>query len=493
MHSRMRPVGRPQDHSVVASCFEPLEGRTLLSAAAALPQAAAPGRGAGAQPDDAHAQATPTDSYYAGGSLWGLDKVSAPAAWDVSTGSSRVVVAGVDSGVDYTHPDLYKNVWINQGEIPAAARGALADADADGLITFWDLNDPANAGKVADGNANGYVDGGDVLAQWSNGADDDRNVLTVGRKKYVFKDDLIGWNFLANNNNPWDDHGHGTHTAGTLAASGNDGGVVGVSWRAQFMALKFLDANSYGLASTGALAIRYAAFNKAQLSNNSWVSNGGNRGDEVYSAIKYARSLGHLVVAAAGNNGVDNDASKSRTYPASYDLDNIISVAASDPNDAKAGFSNYGKTSVDLAAPGVNVLSTMPGGGYGYMSGTSMATPHVAGTAALLWSADAGLSYAGVKGRILNNVDKVAGLTNYTLTGGRLNAHHALTNAKAGGAATATSTGSTGTTGTGTGGGASAPWAAGDAEADGPLGASGAAAGAGSLADQVAAAARVWA
>ncbi len=208
------------------AAFETLERRSLLSGSPMHLLGSSDVSTAGPS-----VAATPSDASFVGGQLWGLEKVKAgsrsenPAvndvAWDFSTGSTRVTVADIDTGIDYTHPDLYRNVWLNQSEIPAAAKLAATDVDGDGLLTFWDLNDAANAGLVADVNANGRIDGGDVLSAWSDSVDEGSNGYT---------DDLIGWNFVTRNNNPYDDNGHGSHTAGTIGASANDGGVVGVNW-----------------------------------------------------------------------------------------------------------------------------------------------------------------------------------------------------------------------------------------------------------------------
>jgi subtilisin family serine protease len=167
-------------------------------------------------------QQTPNDPSY--GSLYAMPRTGAPAAWDIATGSSTFVVAVTDTGVEYRHPDLVTNIYLNQREIPTSIRPTLADVDANGIITFLDLNAAANAGKVADGNANGYIDAGDLLrpvAQggWMDGSDADGN-------GYV--DDLSGWDFVNNDNNPMDDNAHGTHCAGTIGAVGNNGrGVAG--------------------------------------------------------------------------------------------------------------------------------------------------------------------------------------------------------------------------------------------------------------------------
>lgn len=390
--------------------LEHLESRDLPSAATNI------------QLLDATILQTPTDPGY--GNTWGLPKISAPSAWDKTTGSSNVVVANIDTGVDYTHPDLYLNIWLNPGEVPQAVKDLKASLGGSGAVTFRDLNQKDSSGQwvygsyVSDVNGNTYIDAGDLLtlSYWNNGDSDNNG----------YKDDLIGWNFVNNTNNPWDGNGHGTHTSGTIGALANNGiGVAGVAWEVQIMPLKFIADDGSGDLNWAASAIRYSADKGAKVSNNSWGYYNGYAGDVVYNAIAYAQSKGQLFVAAAGNDGFNNDSSPWRNYPASFPLTNIISVAATTSSDAKASWSNYGRTSVDLGAPGVSILSTLPGGKYGYGSGTSMATPHVTGTAALLLSLNPNLSYSSLKSAILQGVDKVTSLSK-TVSGGRLNAAKAL-------------------------------------------------------------------
>jgi len=311
-----------------------------------------------------------------GGQVGTLDAdIDGPEAWDLQTGNSDVIVADIDTGVDYKHEDLTANTWTNLGEIP------------------------------------------------NNGVDDDGNGYT---------DDFRGWDFVNNDNDPMDDNGHGTHTAGTIAAEGNNAiGVVGVAWQSRIMPLKFLDTFGGGTFNDAAKAIRYAADMGAQISSNSW----GCLGSACFSqtiedAVAYANTKGMLFVVAAGNNANNNDV--TITYPCTSSQPNVICVAATDHLDQKAGFSSYGATSVDLGAPGDSILSTTPAspaaptGNYAYFSGTSMATPHVSGAAALLLAQYPQLSTDQLKMMILNSTDPISALNGLTVTGGRLNVAKAL-------------------------------------------------------------------
>ncbi len=353
--------------------------------------------------------------------------INAPQAWDKSTGSHSVVVPVIDSGIDYTHPDLFRNVWLNQGELPAAL--SLTDTDSDGLITFIDLNQPANSASVTDDNGNGFIDAGDLLvdSRWENGTDEDGNGLT---------DDLIGWDFLNNDNDPFDDHRHGTHVAGTIGAVGNNGfGVAGINWDVSLMPLKFLNTQLVGSTSDAILAINYATMMRSQFDTNVRVMNAswGTLGDfnpDLQEAITSAQSADILFVAAAGNGDVtgrgvdlDNDIG---FFPASFDVDNIIAVAASDNNDNLARFSNFGATSVDLAAPGVGIAGLNLDGGLIFRTGTSMATPHVTGTVALLAALRPFAIASEIRDAIIGSVRTVGGLSGDVTTGGVLNAEAAL-------------------------------------------------------------------
>lgn len=369
----------------------------------------------------------------ANGALADAD-IDADDAWGITTGSTHVVVALIDSGLDYTHPDLYLNVWLNPGEIPTTLRSQLVDADHDGTITFRDLNRLANAGLVTDLNQTGYIDAGDLLvdARWENGSDEDANGRT---------DDLIGWDFRDNDNDPLDQHGHGTHVGGTIAAIGNNGlGVTGVTWNSLLMPLRFLDQlPGQGLTGSRSLAIAAIHYSTemaragvpVRVSNNSWGSL--NDFDPLLrTAIETNGAAGVLFVAAAGNSvsrtgrGIDLDEEEFSFFPATYDLEHIVAVAASDARDNLAIFSQFGSESIDLTAPGVGILSTELQGLYGYRNGTSMAAPHVAGTAALLFSRVPDATPREVRRALLEGVDPATALIGMVASNGRLNAHQSL-------------------------------------------------------------------
>jgi subtilisin family serine protease len=392
-------------------------------------------------------QQVPNDTDY--GELWGLNNtgqwwgtpgadISAEEAWDLTRGSATTVVGVIDTGIDYNHPDLYGNVWINQAEIPADRRANLADLDGDGLITFYDLNDPRNqgVGKITDLNGDGLIGGADILVPWQAGgaggwAD---GVSQPGDSQFV--DDLVGWNFVNNTNDPYDDQSHGSHVSGTIAGMGNnDRGVAGVSWKASVMALKSFNSDGYSELADDVRALNYATMQRTQFgvnirtTNNSWGWE-GEFDQALYDAIAASGAAGMLFVAAAGNSSADSDALPH--YPAAYNLDNIVSVAATDSYDAMAYFSNYGATTVDLAAPGDWIYSSVPGYSwypdtYSYYSGTSMATPHVVGVAALAWTLVPGATPAQVKAALMQGVDRLPDVgSTHTVTDGRLNARRTL-------------------------------------------------------------------
>ncbi len=407
---------------------------------------------------------TPNDPEFVAGLMPGLEKIDATNAWDVSRGSSSTVVGVVDGGIDPTHPDLYLNIWINQGELPTKylddVGPKLTDIDGDGLITFYDLNNVTrattapysltfngyangpNASIVVDKNNNGRIDAIDLLddPNWADGFDTDNN---------GFFDDFFGVNFRVGSgdpfaaNNPSDELGHGTHVAGTIGAiGGNATGVVGVNWQTSLMSLRILDNNNQGDSGAAIRAINYAREMReryriepngrvsqganVRVLNNSWGQPGGYE-VSLETAIQDSTDAGILFVAASGNGnflgqGVDND--RTHFYPASYDT--VLAVAASDSSDRPASFSNYGTVSVDLFAPGIGIRSTLPGGGIGSANGTSMASPHVAGTAALIWSAFPEATVAEIQSALLSTVDPIANGLQFVSTGGRLNASKAI-------------------------------------------------------------------
>jgi len=305
------------------------------------------------------------------GGLAGAD-IDAVAAWDISTGDSNVVVGVIDTGVDYNHPDLQANMWVNPGEIAG------------------------------------------------NGIDDDGNGVI---------DDIHGYNANANTGDPMDGNGHGTHVSGTIGAKGNNGvGVVGVNWDVSIIGCQFLDASGSGSTAGAIACIDYMTNLKlnhgvdVKATNNSW--GGGGFSQALKDAIDNAGDAGILFVAAAGNDAYDNDITPS--YPASYDSDVVMAIASTDRNDNMSSFSQWGLNSVDIGAPGSAILSTIPGGGYDTYSGTSMATPHVTGAAALVWSLNPDLTPVEMKELLMVSGDTNATLTGRTVAGTRLNVASAL-------------------------------------------------------------------
>lgn len=311
---------------------------------------------------------TPDDPRFS--ELYGMTIIDGPEAWDVQTGSQSVIVGVIDTGVDTGHEDLENNIWKNPGE--------------------------SGNGKE------------------NNGVDDDGN---------GFVDDFRGWDFLNNDNNPFDDNQHGTHVSGSVGAEGNNGkGVVGVNWSVAIMPLKFLGADGSGTTDDAISAIIYATNMGAKVLSNSW--GGGGRSQALEDAIKFANDHGVLFIAAAGNESSDND--RFATYPANYNVANVVSVAASTSSDGLASFSNFGQKTVHLAAPGNSILSTVPNDRYARLSGTSMATPHVSGAMALVWAQFPSLTAMQVKNRVLGSIDRNSTFADRTITGGRLNVNKAL-------------------------------------------------------------------
>jgi len=310
------------------------------------------------------------------GGIVGFD-VNISAVWDNQTGGS--VVAGIiDTGIDYMHEDLAENIWQNLAE----------DADGDGKTiewngSAWELDSGDLDGIDADGN--GYVD------------------------------DLVGWDFVNNDNNPFDDNGHGTHIAGVIGAKGDNGiGIAGMNWDIEMMALKAFDANGVGSLTTILPALAYARDKGVDLTNNSW--GGGAYSQALYDEIALADADGQLFVAAAGNSSNDNSASPA--YPSSFDLANVISVGACDASGNLASFSNYGLTNVDIIAPGLDIYSTLPNASYGSLSGTSMSTAFVTGGLALLMSEFPALNSGEVTDLMMAGARRTGALMSVSIAGG---------------------------------------------------------------------------
>ncbi len=331
------------------------------------------------------ASTTPNDPQF--GNLWGLKNISqkdssgsvgvqgididAERAWDIQTGSSDIIVAVIDTGVAYDKEDLKENIWQNTAELNGKA-----------------------------------------------GVDDDQN-------GYI--DDVYGWDFASNKANGMDDHGHGSHCSGTIGAKGNDGkGIVGVNWNVKIMPLKFLSSDGGGTLEGAIEAIDYATKMKARIMSNSW--GGGGESSLLREAIERSHAAGALFVAAAGNNGTDNDTTP--TYPANYQVPNVLSVAAIDNKGKLASFSCFGRKTVHVGAPGVNIYSTTTAG-YDSWSGTSMATPHVSGVAALVLAQEPNLTNLELRERIISTSRPIASLSKKVSSGGIVNAYYALTNQKA--------------------------------------------------------------
>lgn len=311
--------------------------------------------------------------------------IDSPEAWSISTDCSSMVVAIIDSGVDWKHEDLAPNIWQNLAE----------DADNDGQVLIW--------------NGTSWIFDPDD----ENGIDDDGN-------GYI--DDFIGWDFRNNDNNPMDDLNHGTHVAGLIGAVGNNNvGVSGVCWNIQMAVLKFIGANSEGTLMNAVEAINYALIMGIPISNNSW---GGYADSNNILESVIQSGPDHLFITAAGNGGLDgigDDNDITPVFPSTFQEGNIISVAASDRNDQPTIFSNYGSTSVDLAAPGFSITSCLPNNQYGILSGTSMATPQVTGTCALLWQLFPTKTNIEIKDAVINATDIIPVWSGKTLSKGRLN------------------------------------------------------------------------
>ena len=330
----------------------------------------------------------PNDPLY--GKLWGLNNtgsnepdrtggtsttpgvegsdVDAEKAWGITRGSKNVVIAVIDTGIDYNHPDLQNNLWVNTMEIP---------------------------GNNIDDDGNGYID------------------------------DIHGWNAEKDNGNPMDGNSHGTHCAGTIGAEHNNGvGVAGVMGEVSLMAVKFLSDSGSGSLADAVEAIDYATRMNVDVMSNSW--GGGGFSKALEDAITAAKNKGIMFVAAAGNNGTNNDTSP--TYPSNYQVDNVVSVASHNAQDTMSSFSCFGKRTVHVAAPGSNVLSSTPNGQYKVLSGTSMATPHVSGVIGLLLSESGRLPVLEVRNRLMATTTPSQAFKKTTKGQGRVNAYNFLMN-----------------------------------------------------------------
>jgi subtilisin family serine protease len=324
------------------------------------------------------AQSVPNDLYFSyqwnlnntgqiAGAIADID-IRALKAWSRTRGSTNIIVAVIDTGIRYTHEDLVANMWTNPGEIP------------------------------------------------NNGIDDDND-------GYV--DDVYGIDVVHNTGDPFDIDGHGTSCAGIIGAAGNNGkGIAGVCWDVKLMALKFMEGSS-GNTEGAVRCIEYAVAKGAKILNNSWGTSAGSFDPGIKASIDAAGQAGVLCIFSAGNEyGINND--EYPVYPANYDSTNIISVMSFDERGERAAHSNYGATSVDIAAPGTNILTCTSTGNYGWRVGTSVAAAHVSGACALIYSLNPQLDWRQVKQIILDTADKSDALSGQCVSGGRLNLARAV-------------------------------------------------------------------
>ena len=313
--------------------------------------------------DDAEVLAD-TDSKFR--QQWGLRNkrgvdINVLEAWKITKGSKNIKIAVIDTGVDYNHPDLKDQMWINEAE--------------------------KNGKPGVDDDGNGYVD------------------------------DIHGINAIDGTGDPMDDQGHGTHCSGVIGAAHNKKGIMGIMANVQIMGLKFLSSTGRGDVAGAIKAIDYAIAQKVHIMSNSWGSTEESKALE--EAVQRASEAGIIFIAAAGNDGTNND--KRPFYPANYDFDNVITVGAHDKRGNKASFSNYGKERVHIYAPGVSILSTMPWKRYAKRSGTSMAAPFVSGIVGLFLSMDDKLLASEIKERVLSTSIESRNLEN-----GRVDAFRVL-------------------------------------------------------------------
>jgi len=337
---------------------------------------------------------TPTDTFF--NLQWGLHQTSdididAPEAWDISQGSNSVIVGVIDTGIQTNHPDLSTNIWTNPGEI---------------------------GGNGIDDDGNGYID------------------------------DVHGVNTITSSGTLTDDNGHGSHCAGVIGASTNNGtGVSGINWNVKLIGCKFLPSSGSGTTADAIQCLQYFTDLKTNrgvdvsVLSNSWGSSGNS--SSLRAAFQASADAGIISVAAAGNDAIDNDGA-TKNYPASFPDNHIISVAAIDSDGFLATFSNYGATSVDIGAPGVQIASTGYTSNYIYLSGTSMATPHVAGALALLKANYPAFSISDARDAVLQSSVPLSSLTGKVATGGMLNIYSMLLSAAV--MSTTTTTTSTTTT-----------------------------------------------
>jgi len=310
---------------------------------------------------------SPKDPLY--DKLWGLHGsagVEAEEAWNTTTGDKEIIVAVIDTGVQHTHKELKQQMWVNKAE--------------------------KKGKKGVDDDGNGYVD------------------------------DVYGYDFANDDGDPMDDNGHGTHCAGTIGADHNRGSIKGVMGKLKIMGLKFLTKRGSGTTASAIKSIDYARKNGAHIMNNSW--GGGGYSKLLEEAIERANDEGIVFVAAAGNSRSNND--EKDNYPSNYEVDNVVAVASHTKSDSLSFFSSYGKTKVDVSAPGSSILSTWIGGGYKTISGTSMATPHVSGIVGLMLAKDGGMTPLQVRDKLINSCHKKNAYLDKVVCDGRVSAVKAL-------------------------------------------------------------------